>query len=74
MEVTNLHRLPNGNKTFKMTIVTIKGHLRCVYLNDFRLVGSKPHVSEGGKYKDLAFTLDDLRRAFPELEIAEKVI
>lgn len=58
--------------TFKLTVVTIKNRLRCVYVNDFRLVGGKPYVSEGGDYKNMEFTLDDLRNAFPELEIKEK--
>ena len=59
-------------KTFTMTVVTINNRLRCVYVNNYRLVGSKPYVSEGGDYKKMEFTLDNLRSAFPQLEINER--
>jgi hypothetical protein len=59
-------------RTYKLTIVRIKDKFRCIYLNDYRIIGSKPYVSEGGEYKNYDFTLDDLRTAFPNLEIKEK--
>lgn len=55
-----------------LTVVTIKGHIRCVYVNDYRIVGGKPWVSEGGEFKNFIFTLANLRSAFPELEIRVK--
>ena len=61
-----------NSKTYELTIVTIKNKFRCVYLNNYRIVGSKPYFSEGGEYKDYEFTIDELRAAFPELEITEK--
>lgn len=54
---------------FELMVVTIKNKVRCVYINNYRIVGVKPYVSEGGEYKDYHFGLDDLRAAFPELEI-----
>ncbi|MNR56841.1 hypothetical protein D3C85_1774980 [compost metagenome] len=29
-----------------LEVVVIDGKVRCVYLNDYRVVGSKPYVSE----------------------------
>ena len=57
---------------FDLTVVLDKKHVRCVYLNNFRIVGSKPYISENLEYKHHEFTIEDLRRAFPELEINEK--
>ncbi len=57
---------------YQLTIVTIEKRLRCIYLNDYRIIGSKPYVSEGGDYDNHEFTLEDLRHAFPQLEIKEK--
>ncbi len=59
-------------KTFECQVVTIKKRVRCVYINNYRIVGSKPYVSEGGEHQNFEFTLDALRSAFPELEIREK--
>lgn len=55
--------------TFTCTIVVIQGVVRCVCVNNYRLVGDKPYVSEGSKYKQFVFTLESLQNAFPELEI-----
>lgn len=57
------------NEEIPLTVIIIKNKLRCIYINDYRIVGEKPYVSEGGTYINLDFTLDDLRTAFPELNI-----
>lgn len=59
-------------KKYKLTVVTIKKYIRCIYVNDYRIVGDKPYVSEGGEYKDFDFTLGNLQDAFPQLEIKQK--
>lgn len=61
-----------SEKSYSLTIVRIGGKFRCIYLNDYRIIGGKPYVSEGGDYDNHHFSLDDLRSAFPELEIKEK--
>lgn len=43
----------------------------CVYVNEYRIVGGKPWGG-GRTTAKWTFTLDDLRRAFPALEINEK--
>lgn len=63
---------PGKDGKYRLTVVTIQDVVRCVYVNDHRIVGSKPYVSEGGEYRDFFFTLDELRRAFPGLEIKVK--
>lgn len=53
--------------TYKLTIVEWEGSVRCVYLNDYRIAGSKPWG--GGKtLREWTITLDDLRNAIPELQ------
>lgn len=58
-------------KLYPLTVVRIGGELRCVYVNDYRLVGERPYVSEVGEYEKLEFTLEGLRKAFPKLKIEE---
>lgn len=48
-----------------------KNPAHCVYLNNFRIAGGKPWGG-GRTTASWRFTLDELRRAFPELEINEK--
>jgi len=57
---------------FLLSVVRIGGGIRCVYVNNHRIVGAKPYVSENGVSTDFKFTLDDLRCAFPALEIKPK--
>lgn len=62
----------SSDEPYSLTVVSIKNVIRCVYVNDYRLVGSKPYYSEGGEYKKLEFTFEDLQKAFPQLDIKVK--
>ncbi len=55
-----------------MSIVTINNTTRCVYVNDYRIVGNKPYVTEDQSTKEFFFDLESLRSAFPDLEISRK--
>lgn len=48
-----------------------KNPAHCVYLNNTRVAGGKPWGG-GSTTASWRITLDDLRRAFPELTIAER--
>lgn len=54
---------------YELMVCRIGGRTRCVYANNFRIVGSKPYVSEKQDCESFKFTLDDLRSAFPDLTI-----
>lgn len=43
------------------------GAVRCVYLNDYRIVGSKPYASEELPFRDFKVTLADLENAIPAI-------
>ena len=48
-----------GHKSFEMVIVS----KRCVYLNDYRIAGWKPYVSENLPQHRFRVSADDLARA-----------
>jgi hypothetical protein len=52
-----------------LQVVRWEGHLRCVYLNDFRIAGGKPWAG-GTAAKEWKVTLREVIRAFPELQDA----
>ena len=54
-------------KEFKLIACKWEGHLRCIYLNDFRIAGSKPWGG-GETMKEWKVTGRDILRAFPEIE------
>lgn len=39
------------------------GTIRCIYLNNFRIIGGKPYVSENLAYKTFTVSLDDMLSA-----------
>lgn len=43
-------------------VVVIDGKVRCIYLNDYRIVGSKPYVSEQQHITKLAIPNGEIRR------------
>lgn len=43
-------------------VVVIDGKVRCIYLNDYRIVGSKPYVSEQQQITKLAIPNGEIRR------------
>ncbi len=45
------------SKKFKLTTVRIGSKIRCVYINDFRIVGNKPWISENQISEDFTFNL-----------------
>ena len=53
-------------KDSKATVVRIGGRLRCIYINDFRVAGGKPYISEGGSYEDIAIKPDNLFEVLPD--------
>ncbi len=55
--------------SFSLKLIRWNGNsAHCVYLNNTRIVGGKPWGG-GTVQREWRFTLEDLRRAFPELEI-----
>lgn len=48
--------------------VTVVGR-RCVYLNDFRIAGSKPYVSENLPQHSFTITVGDVLMAMPMLTL-----
>jgi hypothetical protein len=43
-------------------VVVIDGKVRCIYLNDYRIVGSKPYVSEKQHVTKLSVPNGEIRR------------
>lgn len=43
-------------------VVIIGGKVRCIYLNDYRIAGSKPYVSENGSVETFKVPLGEIRR------------
>ena len=43
-------------------VVVIDGKVRCIYLNDYRIVGSKPYVSETQHVTKLSVPNGEIRR------------
>lgn len=58
-------KCPVGDKPVEVSVVA----RRCVYINDYRVAGSKPYVSEGLPHHTLETTLATLLNAFPEADI-----
>ena len=42
---------------------------RCVYLNDYRIAGGKPYVSEGLPEHSFTITVQDILSAMPMLQL-----
>ena len=59
-------------KQYHLSVCRIRSDIRCVYVNDYRIVGAKPYVSENFQTHNFNFTLTDLQKAFPDLNISEK--
>lgn len=58
--------------SFSLMVVRFNGNpAHCVYLNNHRIVGTKPWGG-GDAQASWRFTLADLQAAFPELEIKVK--
>lgn len=53
------------NKQIELTVVG----RRCVYLNDFRIAGGKPYVSENLPQHSFTIRIADLIQAVPELAL-----
>lgn len=49
-------------------VVLIRGEVRCVYLNDYRIVGSKPYVAENPKYISFTTTEEEISNQFKKEE------
>ena len=45
--ITNEEEMVMNDKNLELQVVTAGGKIRCVYLDDFRITGGKPYVSEG---------------------------
>lgn len=56
---------PVGDQPITVSVVG----QRCVYVNNFRIAGGKPYVSEGLPSHQLKTTLADILNAFPEGDI-----
>lgn len=56
---------PVGDQVIDVDVVA----KRCVYINDFRVAGSKPYVSEGLPSHQFKTTLANVLNAFPEADI-----
>lgn len=56
---------PTADKTISVDVVA----RRCVYVNDFRIAGGKPYVSENLPSHTLKTTLGDVLRAFNPADI-----
>lgn len=56
---------PVGDKVIDVQVVGA----RCVYINDFRVAGGKPYVSEGLSSHNLKTTLSSVLGAFSEADI-----
>lgn len=55
-----------SEKRYELVVCEWEEHVRCVYLNDFRIAGSKPWG--GGKtLAKWSVSAEDLYRAIPEL-------
>jgi hypothetical protein len=60
--------------SFSLMVIKWNGNpAHCVYLNNHRIVGGKPWGG-GDAQASWRFTLEDLQRAFPELEIRLKEV
>lgn len=55
------------NKPAELLVCKWEGHARCVYLNNFRVAGSKPWGG-GDTLAKWNVTLKDVIRAFPALQ------
>jgi hypothetical protein len=53
-------------KIHVLDVVLINGQCRCVYLDEYRIAGSKPYVSENPLYVSFKITTEDLKRAIQE--------
>jgi len=56
---------PVGDQPITVSVVG----QRCVYVNDFRIAGGKPYLSEGLPSHQLKTTLADVLNAFPDADI-----
>ena len=45
-----------------LEVVVINGKVRCIYLNDYRIVGSKPYASERQSITKLTLPNGEIRR------------
>lgn len=43
-------------------VVIICGKVRCIYLNDYRIAGSKPYVTEHGSVETFKVPIGEIRR------------
>jgi len=47
----------------EIDVVLILNEVRCIYINGYRVAGSKPYVSEGGRTKTFTVSDEDMERA-----------
>ncbi len=59
-------KLPAIDKPIQITVVG----KRCVYINDYRVAGGKPYVSEELPSHDLNTTLGEILSAFDDADIS----
>lgn len=52
-----------STKSLKLDVVVIKGRVRCVYINDYRVVGGKPYAAEHPQFQTFDVEVDSLKVA-----------
>ena len=61
---------PTADKPISVHVVA----RRCVYVNDYRIAGGKPYVSENLPTNTLKTTLGDVLRAFSSADIRKALV
>lgn len=51
-----------GEAHDRVEVVTIGGKVVCVYVNDHRVAGRKPYVSEGGVHTTFKVPIGEIRQ------------